>query len=599
MVLVAFHCRPAGAENIVYPPNSGIIDVVRQYGIDNSGIADVTDTLNAIILNTVGWRVIYLPGGTYRVTGPVSAEICEEGKGIAGGPVIQGQGRNKTIIRLDDGVWPSSLPYPSDPQTRRSRVVLSIGECGNRSFDKGLHNLTVNIGKNNAGAIGVRFNASNSGCMSEVDIVSGDGRGMIGLDLGGQENGPAFVRDVRVQGFAVGIRAEAGCSITMSSICVEAQGRIGMESIWRTYVDSFVSANRVPSIRNTGDLVLVGARLAGGAPNNAGIENRGKLYAQSIVAEGYRTAIASVSGSTKPPKALQVAEFSSHGVAGNPSGLQGSDHISPKRAPIPAWEQDPSKWANVADFKGRGVGYPVVTDQRAFQTALSAAGKTSIVVPGGMFYHLPDTLHVSGDVSRVVGTGNNCGVLVVDEGSAPVVMIQRLRGTVINRSSRAVIIESVGGTAVAQGPGDLFVSDHCGRMEILNQQAHVWARQLNIEYDRVSADSSLFDMANGAAWVLGYKSEGVFGKVYLSGGRLELYGLLQYNSMRPTEDGTSLVRIKGGTFFVAMVTQITHGNNMPFSRLVSDTRNNASTVLLSSRNPTGPDLPAYFSAPVQ
>ena len=53
-------------DNLVFPSGTGMVDVVRDRGVDNTGRTDVTAKLNQILTTD---RAIYLPIGTYRVSG--------------------------------------------------------------------------------------------------------------------------------------------------------------------------------------------------------------------------------------------------------------------------------------------------------------------------------------------------------------------------------------------------------------------------------------------------------------------------------------------------------------------------------------------------
>jgi len=111
------------------------------------------------------------------------------------GPWLVGESREETIIRLKDGTWTTPLynfmPTDGKPESKvYEQTVLSTGDSTNTTFNKIIRNMTVNIGRNNGGAVGVMYNTSNSGYLGEVDIISEDGKGAAGLALAGLENGP-------------------------------------------------------------------------------------------------------------------------------------------------------------------------------------------------------------------------------------------------------------------------------------------------------------------------------------------------------------------------------------------------------------------------
>lgn len=158
-------------------PCTGVIDVTKPpYNADNTGQTDVSDILTRALLENKnsGWgnRIVYLPNGTCLVAKTVKQT---EGGGNVG-PCLQGQSRKGTIIRLKDGTWPTD--------DGKRRWILKTGDGVAQNFNRILRNLTISIGKNNDGACGLFFYGNNQASMSDVDVISEDGKGQVGLDLG-------------------------------------------------------------------------------------------------------------------------------------------------------------------------------------------------------------------------------------------------------------------------------------------------------------------------------------------------------------------------------------------------------------------------------
>ena len=113
---------------------------------------------------------------------------------------LTGAGAGQTVLVLDDNH--PAFQDPSAPQ-----ALFNTFSSAAMSFENTMRNLTVNTGSGNPGAIGVRFMASNVGGIHDVDIVSEDGQGFRGLDLGpNEQHGPAFYNNILVDGFDTGIR---------------------------------------------------------------------------------------------------------------------------------------------------------------------------------------------------------------------------------------------------------------------------------------------------------------------------------------------------------------------------------------------------------
>ncbi len=105
--------------------------------------------------------------------------------------MLQGQTRQGVRIRLPDraaGFGDAATP----------KAVIWTGKKPAQRFRNSIRNLTVDTGKGNPGAIGIQFVANNQGSMRDVTIVSGDGAGVIGLDLGyTDEQGPCLIQECR------------------------------------------------------------------------------------------------------------------------------------------------------------------------------------------------------------------------------------------------------------------------------------------------------------------------------------------------------------------------------------------------------------------
>src|SRR5208337_5044732 len=85
-----------------------------------------------------------------------------------------------------------------DNPVQPKEMVWTGGTPAQR-FRNQIRNCTWDTGRGNPGAIGIRVDASNVGCLRDVDIRSGDGAGVIGLDMSYADDfGPCFVKNVRI-----------------------------------------------------------------------------------------------------------------------------------------------------------------------------------------------------------------------------------------------------------------------------------------------------------------------------------------------------------------------------------------------------------------
>ncbi len=432
------------ASEIVYPPGSNIANVVEDYGVDNTGETDVTDTLRAIFESLNTWRTIYLPKGTYKVSGTVACISRPRGKACHG-PMIIGQSRKETIIRLVDGTWPEdSLDFGSYPGRIDSQVVLHSGDCTNTSFEKSISNLTVNIGKNNDGAIGVVYIGSNSGAISEVDIISEDGKGSIGLSLSGSENGPALARNVYVKGFKRGVYSAASCHISVSQVIVDGASEYGLVNKWRAAMDSIKITTKPKALGllnlHNGELSLTNGFFEGSKSKVAIKNTKGNLYLRNIHTKGFGRALQVDSG-LPAPKTAYIEQYTSNEPVGAVYDAQKGLNLPIKYPRYPAWERDSSKWANPMVYMSDDHDH--ANDTEVLQKTFAEKGKTAAVLPflsyegrekGHMKkrqWNIDDTIRIGNDFERVVGTAaiirGTTGAVVIEDGSAPLVEFRHFR----------------------------------------------------------------------------------------------------------------------------------------------------------------------------
>ncbi|HUT61137.1 MAG TPA: glycosyl hydrolase family 28-related protein, partial [Phycisphaerae bacterium] len=422
-------------------PCMGVIDVTKPpYHADNTGKTDVSDVLTRALQenNSSSWgtRVIYLPDGVYMVT----KTVMQRELGL--GPCLHGQSRKGTIIRLKDGTWPKN--------DGKRHWVLKTGGGKAQNFNRNVRNLTISIGRNNDGACGMFFIGNNQASMSDIDIVSEDGKGQIGLDLhDGGEQGPSMVRNTFVKGFRIGLVSDALDAVTIHNLRLEGQREVGIQhKAHPLWIYGLTSVNRVPVLSIGGDWinsVLVNAKLTGGAEGVPAIKhNSGMLFVRNLSASGYGKAIESTAkGAAPPPPGLAIAEYSSGGKGASLFGPpKGSLNLPVKEPPEPAWEQDMTRWASVEWYKREGL-----TDAEAMQAAIDDDRNTTICVPAGVKITGPETVYVRGNISRIMGTGGSLtgeGSLAVVDGGPPVVKIERMGlPKFYQRSDRTVVIEAV------------------------------------------------------------------------------------------------------------------------------------------------------------
>jgi hypothetical protein len=565
----------SAGENIVFPANCKVVDITKApYNADNTGKTDVSSIINNA-LNTEccqsTWlsKWVYLPNGTYLVRSTLNWRVAP-----SVGPFLQGQSKAGTVIRLADGTWTSTgLNYV---------INTGLGSNSQDAFNRGIRNLTVNIGRNNAGASGILFFSNNEGIVSDVNIISEDGNGTIGLAVTQPMNGPSLVRNLYVKGFAYGVQTNASIGVTFLNTTVENQKTCGVYcSGSPAWFDGLVSNNTVRAVRNSGQMVLVDAVLNGGDAATDAISNEGGgwIFLRKISASGYRKALncasTSVPAASIPTGLTIPGDFSSHGSKSLFPSAASAINLPKKLPPDPEWEQDMSKWAIVSTYKTSGR-----TDVQAFQAAIDDLTKTTIALDMNLTFDAD--VHVRNNIKLIVSTfcgwkKNGTASVIVDEGTAPVVKFlnidyyrpdvngqsEEVPVCLVQRSSRTVILESgVDFDMYGEGSGDMFVLDAPIRLKLSNPQQHLWAWHFNGE---TWMNGQEFKMSAGTARLFGWKAEHENMKVVTTGGTLEMLGFL----MQSPGGSEPLISVTNTEFSCAMLNQIANPRNV----VVRETRN--------------------------
>lgn len=517
---------PGAAENIVFPADSGVVNV-RSLGARGDGKADDTAAIQKALDGAA--RLVYLPDGTYLISDTLRW-------GGTGGSaqkriILQGQSRNGTVIRLKDGC--AGYTDPAKP-----RSLIWTGKAPAQRFRNAIRNLTVDSGKNNPGAIAVQYIANNQGTLREVTIRSGDGRGVIGLDLGyTNEQGPCLIKNVTVTGFDTGISARhAVDSITFQNIVLEDQNKYGLHNDGQCLsIEGLTSTNAVPAVYNaggTGLVTLIGGRLQGKrGVQGAAIVNEAALYARDVRTPGYPEAIRSAGGTGKGVTGQTVMEFVSHETESLFPSPPRALRLPIKETPQVPWD-DLKDWASPTHF-GASPGDDK-DDTEAIQKAIDS-GKSTLYFPVGI-YMVNGVVTVRGTIRRILGlesklAGN--GRFRFVDGAAPVVVFERFdllysKVRLEHATKRTLVLGSVtfgGGYEAPAGAGDLYLEDVCGAPWSFTRQ-NVWARQFNTEGRETKIVSD-----GGSLWILGYKTEATGTLIETrGGGRTEVLGGFSYSN---------------------------------------------------------------------
>ncbi|BAZ11080.1 hypothetical protein NIES4071_29050 [Calothrix sp. NIES-4071] len=577
--------KSASSENILFPKDGGVINVKdAPYLAKGDGITDDTEAIQRALNDYPNKnKIIYLPNGTYLVS-----DQLRWAKGVEASRekriILQGQNSTKTIIKLKNNT--RDFTNPAKP-----KAVLWTGTVPAQRFRNAIRNLTVDIGNNNPGAIGIQFNASNQGGIRNVNIQSGDGQGVAGLDMRyTDEVGPVLIKNLQVIGFNLGIwTGHRVNSQTFENITLQNQRKFGFYNEGQVVsIRNLVSRNSVPAIYNKyGLMTLLDANLTriGRSSQEKAIINGSSLLARNITTSGYGTAIQNNRGSRQSVASSSVKEFVSHPVISLFKNSQKTLNLPIQETPEVAW--DPlSQWVSPTQFGAKPSDNQ--DDSVAIQAAIDS-GKTTLYFPNGR-YKISRPIFIRGNIRRIIGLEANIsgkGVFQFIDGRSPVVVIERfdgLGGGIVHDSSRTLVLSSMGlsntntkASYTSKGKGQLYIEDVVGGPWTFNNQK-VWARQLNPENVGTKIVNN-----QGTLWVLGLKTErhGIVVDTK-GGGKTEIAGGFIYSTAAPKT--TPMFAIDNSS--LSLTISECNFNRNPFNILISEKQGSNTRIIERGSSPS-------------
>jgi hypothetical protein len=606
----------------VFPPSAKVIDVTQPpYSADRTGKTDVSAILSKAAnddINISGWcpRILYMPNGTYLVKNTFAWKLAGSGNG--NGPVVMGQSRTGTVIKLAKGTWPLGTEL---------KGVIQTGAGVEQNFNKSIRNLTVLVDSNNAGAIGIVYVSNNVGMISDVNVISADGKGAYGIQacggvsgVGG--NGPFIIRRTFIKGFQVGIRAGGTQGEMVSQIRLEGQGKFG---IWvsgnNLTIDSLISNDTCPALEAQAPVMLTHGLLLGGSPRTYGIRNWvNSSFFSDIVTSGYKAAITSM-GANPAPTGPSFVQHTPVVPVSLFSDRKTSMNLPSKYPPEVPWESDFSKWASIDEYKTNGRN-----DAQAFQAAIDDPTKTTVCLPNKVVRSLSQPVYVRGTISRIIGTGTvwstvskTSSQIIIDDGSAPAVILQNMGNTnfsdlqnfaqIIKKTNRTAILETIedGFDVQITGGGETYITDvSLGHFVFDNPRAKVYLWQFE---GSNAMDDSTFIIRNGMVRMAGYYHEANGTSIICDGGFTEILGYWAYATMCNNSGRYLLVVRNNANVSAAGVWQQNFCNPWSgYDGLVLETRNQTTKTLNASSgagkitSPAGSNIAlftAYDSAQLQ
>ena len=472
---------------------------------------------------------------------------------------IVGQSRDKTIIRLKDG----SAGFAEG--AGKAVVAFYLLQRGsNINIGNIIRNITIDTGKDNPGAVGLKWNSSNWGGVRNVVIRSGDGRGRIGL-MTDANNATGYHHDLLIKGFDVGIEIAAGretmVTLEYATLTGQRDTAIRLGDAHAGGGGDSLSARKllvcdapvVLRAGRAGQAILLQSQLTSAHENNAAlmVEPDGFLLARDVRISGYRAAV------VRQGKATVTETFIEEYYSETPARVDGHLPTQPqplpiKDSPIVFAEPDLSKWVNVDDFGAVGDG--IADDTAAVQQAMNS-GKPVVYFPKANYVvngtvDIPATVReitcLFGGVHRSHASEPDGPALfrVAEPSAEPLRMHQALTAGGVfldHEADRPVLLEDIyvffnhvrndmsrenmllpspaaQNTTIwrlyrntrPEGPSkEVFVNeclnfagdDPDGHLAVENVRA--WGRMVNTEH----LPGALYSFRRSDAWIFGFKSE--------------------------------------------------------------------------------------------
>ncbi len=553
--IIIINIQPAMAETEIEFPASGDQLNVKDFGAKGDGVSDDTIAIQKAVdaavrdfqdSTTRDFRTVYFPKGTYLVSDTIQLGRLK---------IIQGAQENQTIIRLVD----YSPEFSESPKP----LLRSIYN-NNQTFGVYIKDITINTGKGNSKAIGIRYNTHNTGAIENVIIKSEDFSGAIGLDLSETEFGPGMITNLIVEGFDIGIKTPASPSnAVFSNITLKQQNVVGFENNMPVSIEGLRSENKVPAIHNSSHihahLVLIDAQLiglSGSSDKIAAIETEGAYYLRQVKAEGsYKHVLKDKSKLISEARIDEKwSNFSTSTIIS--SGQQGHLQLPIQQPPKP-YIESVENWTIPDDSQE--------DDTAAVQTAMNSGAKT-IFFPGNITYQISETIEVPPGVRRIISQHR------VNSISGTETFTSKPMLRIVGNTSKPITIEGLGigawpHTAIAcevssdrpvyfkysnnvsaknkiitstDWSGEIYIDEYLGDLQ-LNGTGFAWLRQWNPENNPFTPGKSnpevRYAVNDGAQlWVLGIKTEGpAIHVVTQNRGKTELLGGFFRDHFSPEE----------------------------------------------------------------
>ncbi len=562
-------------------------------------------------------RILYFPKGTYLVSDTISYTLEDLHNLLSDRPGsdlnrfirFQGEDMATTVIKLQDHCRAFRMGE------HKAIVSFVRQRSSNVNMMNSFEDLTIDCGIGNTGAVGLRFDNSNTGKVRNVTIKSTDPeyRGHVAFEI--PERSQAYVENLYIDGFENGIRCNGGTTafenvymtnVTKTGVYAN-QANVGICN-----ADIQMNGSAGVYVGNDGMVTLLNVKIRREKRRGTcAVRNyEGYLYARNLTTEGFWEAVTNKYETVFAGDGT-IEEYNS---ADRYYSLfphkENNVNLPIEPQPVYEWNGDESIVAEVDAFGAVGDG---VTDSTASIQAAMSSGKEYIVFGEGR-YLVSDEIHIPASVKAInfmycdfaitpdFAEEKEKGMLVIDEDSVdPLFMddgfvFEKFYGYLrfIRHSAKrdlyvsdlhvqtgAVYFNTVGGNKIMMNNvastmgvfgGIGYGSVPCFRF---SDGEKVWIRQFNPER---SADNVIVER-DCDFWVFGFKTEGPDGKAYhiRDNSRAEIYC---GNATIATDDGTPCIENYESSVFAFFRTHGC-GPNHQFLVAVNETQKGRKRVLFS------------------
>lgn len=604
----------AFAENIVFPADAGVANVKTDFGAKGDGITDDTAAIKKA-LDETRMKIVYFPNGTYLLSDSVG---IFDGMPHSRSRFLQLQGQSEagTILKLKD-----RSPAFGDPAQPKVFVSTYEGKSTGDAMFTNAHNMTVDVGAGNPGAVAFRYMTNNFGTMKHMTLRSSDpgGAGAVGLDLSQSQNGPGYVGHITVVGFDTGVLSKNSFFLVLEHIALKNQRKVGYDNVVSRTALRGLKVDGAPVAVRLGkhaELTLIEGDFKTAKSADAAIvlDETPYLLVRDAKQTGYagmvRTPDGKVTGGSSMEEWSPLSGYRVTGKAGDAKTLR----LPIEETPEVPWEQDLKKWAMVDGSQGEDVTAQL---QTLIDTA-AREGKTTICFPKmsgkGKDYVLSGPIRVHGSINRIIGMNNmlkvkktdafssDAAVFTFDKLTSDRIVVERFfqiggwdRPNVVafeNRSGKVIILRNLNLTIVtkkADPGGRWYLEDFCPgrhRPMAIGKGERVWARQFNPE----SPAPIMVHVDGGMFWCLGLKTEGRATHVQAENrAQVEILGGASYQSWKNQKLDPPMFDL---TDSQASFTLGFYSDKLPFTTYVRET-NGSQTSELKRADVKGKFLPVF------